>query len=96
MASLRYLQTHQFKNEWWISDACGRSLAASGYIIVLSGMALTRIDLLPHEDLIHILKHDITHSEELRWIFKNLSQAGESVKRKGPAGKGQVLLTLWI
>lgn len=56
-------------NFWCLDLKCGRSLAASGYIIDLSGMELTRIDLLPREDLIHMLKHDIICGEELQWIF---------------------------
>lgn len=64
-------------NLWCLNLNCGRSLAASGYIIDLSGMALTRIDLLPREDLIHMMKHDIIYSEDLQWISKNLSQASD-------------------
>lgn len=80
-------------NFWCLNLNCGRSLAASAYIINLSGVALTRIDLLPREDLIHMLKPDIIYSENLRWIFKNLSQAsdkpGSQRKEKDPQIKGR-------
>lgn len=48
-------------------------------------MALTRIDLLPREDPIHMLKHDIKYSKALQWIFHNLSQGsdGRVVGEKG-------------
>lgn len=63
-------------------------------------MALTPIDLLPRESLIHMLKHDIIYSEDLRWIFKNLSQASHKCggwwEEKGRADKGEVLVVLWI
>lgn len=63
-------------------------------------MALTPIDLLPRESLIHMLKHDVIYSEDLRWIFKNPLQAshkcGGRWEEKDPADKGGVLVVLWI
>lgn len=96
MVSLRMPSNSSMKewmmNLWYLNLNCGHSLVVSGYIIDLSGMALTPIDLLPRESLIHMLKHDVIYSEDLRWIFKNPLQAshkcGGRWEEKGPADKG--------